>query len=106
VVDKGIVADVIFLDFRTAFNAVPYRILLDEFSGCELDRSMLNSVLNWLNSLTQSVIVNGTPSVWWTVTTDTPQGSVLWPVLFCFFIDDLNTGAECILHSVLYSALR
>lgn len=100
------VVDVIFLDFIKAFDAVHYRILLDKFSGCEFNRSMLNSVLNWLNSSAQSVIVKGTPSVWWTVTTDIPQGSVKGPVLFSFFIDDLNAGAECIVYSVLYSALR
>lgn len=99
------VVDVIFLDFIKDFDAVHYRILLDKFSGCKLNRSMLNSVLKWLNSRAQSVILNGTPSVWWTVTMDILQGSVKGPVLFRFFTDDLSAGAECILYSVLYSAL-
>ena len=88
--DKGHPVDVLYLDFAKAFDKVPHKRLIQKLKWYRLDMKLIQWIEAWLRDRKQRVIVNGVPSEWADVISSVIQGSVLGPILFTIYINDVD----------------
>ena len=100
------------LDFSKPFNKVAHTRLINKLEFYGIRGEILSWIISFLSNRTQQVVVSGIQSLSCLVSSGVPQGSLLRPVLFLLYINDITSeiqsqvrlfADDCLIYCAIYS---
>ena len=79
-----------YLDLSKAFDCLQYDKLFHKLRVLGVDKETLQRFISYLSDRKQCVDIEGTHSEWLDVKLGVPQGSILGPILFLIYVNDIN----------------
>ena len=100
--DQGKLPLAIYLDLSKAFDTIDHSILLYKLQYYGIHGNAIEWFKSYLSNRKQYVEINGKTSPYANITTGVPQGSILGPLLFIIYMNDIASVTDHF-HSVLYA---
>lgn len=88
--DKQIQTDAVYTDFKKAFDRVDHEILLEKVAYNGIRGNLLRWFQSYISYRNQTVVCNGYSSDAFHATSGIPQGSILGPLLFIIYVNDIG----------------
>jgi len=101
--DKNEQTDILYLDFAKVFDTVDHVILVEKLKWFRVTGQLIDWFSDYLKDRSQRVVIDGTATQRLPVTSGVPQGSLVGPLLFVIFVNDLSeaiheqTATPCML---------
>ena len=81
--------DCLYVDFRKAFDVIPHKLLLYKAHKIGIRGKILNWIADFLKDRTFQVHIDNSSSSKYKITSGVPQGSILGPILFLIYVNEL-----------------
>ena len=91
----------VLMDLSKAFDCLPHDILLDKLSAYGMSTDSVSLLESYLSNRKQQIKINGILSSWSDIQKGVPQGSILVPLLFNVFINDIFYFVKKVLYIIM-----
>ena len=101
--NNGLINAILFVDFKKAFDTINHDILLNKLFCYGFTDKTIRLFRNYLTQRTQVTYVNNVPSNYSAVICGVPQESILGPLLFLLYVNDLSSSCDLLSDEHLYA---